>query len=232
MLENILKYQEIESNIIAAENELSKSTEREKAAQMQQVLKSGHGKLLSLEKTAAVVNAKYKKATEKYNQFNEKLANLEKELETADDAKLALYEKAYKDFSAISASLEKEIAAIYAEIQQISSEYENIIKKSKTDREKFDKYKAAYNKIKSEKEPLIEGLKTSLAQEKKKVDDKLFKIYMQKREGKIFPVFAALNANKCGGCRMEISASKLGSMKSNPYGVIECENCGRFIYSK
>lgn len=232
MLENILKYQELEANIIAAENELSKSAEREKAAQMQQVLKSGHSKLLSLEKTAAIVNSKYKKATDKYAQFTAKLANLEKELESADESKLALYEKAYKDFASISAALEKEIAAIYAEIQQISSEYENIIKKSKTDREKFDKYKAAYNKIKAEKEPLIEGLKTSLAEQKKKVEDKLFKIYYQKREGRVFPVFVALNANKCGGCRMEISASKLGSMKTNPYGVIECENCGRFIFSK
>lgn len=232
MLESILKYQEIESNILAAENELSKSKEREKAAEMQQVLKAGHSKLLSLEKTAEKVNAKYQKATEKYAEFIKKLEALEKELATADESKLALYEKAYKDFSAISNSLEKEIAAIYTEIQQINSEYEAIMKKSKTDREKFDKYKAAYNVQKAEKEPLIAGLKASLEKEKKKIDDKLFKIYAQKREGRIFPVFVALASNKCGGCRMEISASKLGAMKSNTYGVIECENCGRFIYSK
>ena len=53
-----------------------------------------------------------------------------------------------------------------------------------------------------------------------------------KREAKKFPVFVALISNKCGGCRMEISASKLGQMKTNEYGVIECENCGRFIYKK
>ena len=204
MLEQILKYQETEANILAAENELSKSKEREKAAEMQQVLKAGHARLLTLEKTAATVNDKYKKASDKYAEFAKKLDSLEKELASADETKLALYEKAYKDFSAISNALEKEISAIYAEIQQINNEYENIIKKSKTDREKFDKYKAAYNKIKAEKEPLIAGLKAELETQKKKVDEKLLKIYLQKREGKIFPVFVALNANKCGGCRMEI----------------------------
>lgn len=232
MLQSILKYQEIESNIIASETELAKSKEREKATEMQQVLKAGHARLLSLEKTAEKVRMRYKKASDKYAEFTKKLESLEKELENADDGKLELYEKAYKDFSAISNALEKEIAVIYSEIQQINLEYENIIKKSKTDREKFDKYKAAYNKIKSEKEPLIEALKTSLVEQKKQIDDKLFKIYSQKREGKIFPVFVALAVNKCGGCRMEISASKLGAMKTNTYGIIECENCGRFIYNK
>lgn len=232
MLESILKYQEIESNILAAETELSKSKEREKAAEMQQVLKAGHNKLIAIESTAQKVNDRFKKATEKYEQFTKKLEALEKELENADDAKLAVYEKAYKDFSAVSIMLEKEIAAIYAEIQQINSEYENIMKKSKTDREKFDKYKAAYNKQKEEKEPIINKLKEELASQKKKVDDKLYKIYTQKIEGKIFPVFVALSTNKCGGCRMEISASKLGSMKNNEYGVIECETCGRLVYKK
>jgi len=232
MLESILKYQETEANILAAENELSKSKEREKAAEMQQVLKAGHARLLALEKTAAAVNSKYKKASDKYAEFTKKLETLEKELSEADESKLALYEKAYKDFSAVSNALEKEIAAIYAEIQQINGEYENIIKKSKTDREKFDKYKAAYNKIKAEKEPLIEGLKADLDAQKKAIDEKLFKVYSQKREGKIFPVFVAINQNKCGGCRMEISASKLGAMKTNSYGVIECENCGRLNFKK
>lgn len=232
MLENILKYQEIEANIVAAENELSKSKEREKATEMQQTLKNNHARLLSLEKSAATVNEKYKKASDKYAQFVSKLDALEKELAQADETKTAIYEKAYKDFSAVSAVLEKEIAAIYAEIQQINQEYENIMKKSKTDREKFDKYKAAFNKIKAEKEPEIAAMKDSLEAQKKSIDEKLFKVYNQKREGKVFPVFVEINANKCGGCRMEISASKLGSMKSNAYGVIECENCGRLNFKK
>ena len=35
MLENILKYQEIEGNLIAEENDLLKSKDREKAAEIQ-----------------------------------------------------------------------------------------------------------------------------------------------------------------------------------------------------
>lgn len=232
MLEKILKYQEIEGNLISEENELLKSKDREKAAEIQQTLKSQHSRLVALENQAAKVNDSYKKATEKYNEFVKKLETLEKEMETAEASKTAVYEKAYKDFSAIANTLEKDIANIYTLIQQISKEYEEIIRKSKTEREKFDKYKASYAKLKAEKEPKIAEFKEKLAVAAKDVDSKLMSKYNQKREGKMFPVFVALATNKCGGCRMEISASKLGQMKSNDYGVIECENCGRFIYKK
>lgn len=232
MLENILRYQEIESGLISEENELLKSKDREKAAEIQQTLKNQHSRLISLENQAAKVNDSYKKATEKYNEFLKKLESLEKEMDSADQSKTAIYEKAYKDFSAVANTLEKDIANIYTLIQQISREYEEIIKKSKTEREKFDKYKASYAKLKAEKEPKIADAKQKLVEQAKLIDSKLMSKYTQKRDSKMFPVFVALVSNKCGGCRMEISASKLGQMNTNQYGVIECENCGRYIYKK
>ncbi len=232
MLEKILDYQKTEAEVVSLESELAKSTDREKASQIQQTLKNQHARLMSLEKTAEKVNANYKQAKAKYEEYTKKLETLEKELEVCDTDKVALYEKAYKDFFAIANSLEKEITNMYTEVQQISREYEEIIKKSKTDREKFDKYKASYAKLKAQKEPRIAELKEKLNSMKKGIDEKLMHIYLQKREGHMFPVFVELASNKCGGCRMEISASKLGAMKTNPYGVIECENCGRYIYSK
>lgn len=232
MLENILEYQEIEGNLVAEESELLKSKDREKAAEIQQALKNQHSRLIALETQAQKVNDSYKKAIAKYEEFLKKLETLEKEMEAADSSKTAIYEKAYKDFASIANTLEKDIANIYNHIQQISKEYEEIIKKSKSDREKFDKFKSAFAKLKAEKEPKIEELNKKLQIAKNKVDSKLLNIYLQKRETKKFPVFVALIANKCGGCRMEISASKLGQMKTNEYGVIECENCGRLIYNK
>lgn len=232
MLENILEYQEIEGELVAEENELLKSKDREKVTEYSQLLKNQHARILTLETQAQKVNDSYKKATAKYEEFLKKLEVLEKEMENADSSKIAVYEKAYKDFAAISNSLEKDITNIYNHIQQISKEYEEIITKSKADRIKFDKYKAAFAKVKAEKEPKIEDLKNKLQASKEKIDSKLLNVYLQKRDAKKFPVFVALIANKCGGCRMEISASKLGQMKTNDYGVIECENCGRLIYKK
>ena len=232
MFEKILEYQKIEGVVIKLENELAKSTDRERASEIQKELKNYHSRLLLLEENAKKVNSAYTLAIKKYQEYNEKLAELEKQVETVAEDKLDFYEKAYKDFANIATGLEKEITKMHNEIQQISQEYEEIIKKSKVGREKFDAYKAKYTKLKNELEPQISENKEKLGKIQKEIDSKLYQKYMQKRENRIFPVFVPLTDNKCGGCRMEISASKLGSMKSNEFGVIECENCGRIIYTK
>lgn len=232
MFEKILAYQKLEGETIKLENELAKSSDREKASQIQQELKNYHSRLLKLEEHAKRVNAAYSLAIKKYQEFGEKLAELEKQVEAAPEGKSEFFEKAYKDFASISAGLEKEIAKLHNDIQQISHEYEDIIKKSKIGREKFDGYKAKYTKLKSELEPKIVQNKAALAKTQKEIEAKLMQKYLQKRENRIFPVFVPLSDNKCGGCRMEISASKLGAMKNNDFGVIECENCGRIIYTK
>ena len=232
MFDKILEYQKTEGAVIKLETELSKSGDREKAAAIQQELKSYHSRLMVLEENAKRVNDAYTKAIKKYQEYNEKLAELEKQIETASEENYELYEKAYKDFANIATGLEREITKLHNDIQSISREYEDIIKKSKIGREKFDKHKEKYTKLKNELEPQIASLKAELAKIQKEIDAKLLQKYVQKRENKIFPVFVPLAQDKCGGCRMEISASKLGTMKKNDFGVIECENCGRIIYTK
>ncbi len=232
MFDKILEYQKTEGAIIKLENELAKSSDREKASEIQHELKNYHARLLVLEESAQRVNKAYSLAIKKYQEYNEKLTELEKQVESATGDRADFYEKAYKDFLNIASGLEKEITKMHNDIQQISHEYEEIMKKSKLGREKFDGYKAKYTKLKADVEPKIAELKTQLAKIQKDIDSKLYQKYMQKRENRIFPVFVALTENKCGGCRMEISASKLGAMKNNEFGVIECENCGRIIYTK
>ena len=232
MIEKILEYQKAEADLLALQTELSGSVDRKKAVEIKEIMQNQHTRLLTLEKLAEKATAAYKKATVKYEEYLKKLEVFEKEVANADDGKVPAYEKAYKDFVAVANALEKEIAQMYTQVQQINREYEEIIKKSKVDRERFNKFSTAYSKLKAEKEPAIEALKNKIKDMKKDVDAKLLERYLQKREGKLFPVFVTLTSNKCEGCRMEVSASKLSSMKNNQYGVIECENCGRYIYQK
>lgn len=232
MFGKILELQKTEGALIKLETELAKSVDREKASTIQQELKMFHSRLLVLEENAKKVNAAYSRAIKKYQEYNEKLAELEKQVETASSDNFELYEKAYKDFANIATALDKEIVKLHNDVQQINSEYVDIIKKSKEGKELYNKYRDRYIKLKSELEPQINELKAEIAKLQKEVDSKIMQKYSQKRENKIFPVFVQLAQNKCGGCRMEISAAKLGSMKNNEFGVIECENCGRIIYTK
>ena len=99
----------------------------------------------------------------------------------AKDAYKTAEEKAYKDFASIATGLEREIAKLHNEIQSISHEYEEIIKKSKVGREQFDKHKEKYTKLKTELEPKINALKADLAKIQKEVDGKLLQKYNQNK---------------------------------------------------
>lgn len=232
MLNEMLEYQKEEQTKISLENELLKSKDREQASLIQQTLKKQHSDLISLEKSAQKINELYNSAISKYNEYMKKLEALETEIQNADPEKSEVYEKMYKDFAQVGASLEKNVTNIYKDVQQINKEYEDIINKSKVDRKKFDTFKAAFSKLKAEKEPKINELQESMAKIQKKINSKIFAIYSQKRESHIFPVFVPLTENKCGGCRMEVPASKLNKMKESELGIIECESCGRYIYQK
>lgn len=230
MLKKMLEYQKVEGKCIALENELSKSKDKENASKMQQILKKQHSDLLALENSAKKINETYNSAIAKYEEYIKKLEILEKQVEEADVENAENLEKMYNDFMAVGASLEKNISKIYIEIQDINKAYEDIIKKSKTDRQKFDAYKKAYTELKNAKDPEIAKLKEQMGELEKQIDPKVFDIYKQKRESHVFPVFVPFMDKKCGGCRMEISASKVSQFKNNDLGIIECETCGRYVY--
>ena len=90
MLKKIIEYQNTESKIIAKENELLRSKDREKASEIQKALKSQHSKLIELDNLAQKTNQVYLKAVEKYNQFSKKLEELEKQVDGGDKNKTSL----------------------------------------------------------------------------------------------------------------------------------------------
>lgn len=232
MLEKMLEYQKEEESRLSLENILAKSTDRENASKLKQILQNQHNDLVALENSAKKINEVYNSSIEKYEKYLAKLGELEKKIQEADLEQVDKLEKMYNELVNVGASLEKSIAKIYTEIQDISKNYEDIMKKSKTDREKFNKYKDAFTALKNEKEPEINKLNESMAKLEKEINPKIFEIYHQKRESNVFPVFVPLMDKKCGRCRTEISASNLEHMKSSELGIVECETCGRYIYQK
>ena len=124
MLKKILEYQKEEQVKIALEKELSTSKDREIATKLKQILQNQQSDLISLEENAKKYNELFNNAVKKYEEYMEKLAKLEEELKNADIEKSELYEKMFKDFVKVGESLEKNIKAIYLEIQKINKIYE------------------------------------------------------------------------------------------------------------
>lgn len=227
-MQEIIKYQEIDSKLRRLEAELFSSANRKGASEMQQLLKDGQAKLIKLESTSANLSEQYNKATQLYSEFVNKLETLQKSVEGAKDEKLAQLETTIANLVATGENLDNNISALAGRIAAVNREFENIMNNAKKAKHNLEIYKANYLKEREKFEPEINKLKEELTAQRGKVDPKLLAKYNSKKEGKIFPVFVRENKGGCGGCRMAIPAGKLSTLKTN--GMVECENCGRIIF--
>lgn len=228
-MQDIIQYQEIDAKLRKLESELKTSSNRKNAGDMQQYLKDGQAKLVKLETLAKNASDQYNQATVLYNEFMNKLEALAKESEKVEISQLEALSGTLSKLSATADNLDSHISALQNKIVSINKEVENLMNNAKKAKHNLEIYKMNYNKEKEKLEPEINKLKEELEVMKKKIKPELLAKYISKSEGKVFPVFvSALNGNKCGGCRMEISAGKMSALKDK--GFIECENCGRIIY--
>ena len=228
-MEEILKYQELDVEIKKIEAEVMDNKDRKNALKMQQFLKDAQSKLVELEKRADETIKAYNQYREIYNKMAKNLEVAEKNAGSGDVSKNEGLLEAIDTITNNLNKLDKEMSAVINNCTSIQNEVSSIMKSARTAKANMQKYKEDFAGYKVEMDGKIAELKEKLAVQAKKCDKTLLAKYKQKAAEKT-NVFVPKVSNKCGGCRMEISASKLNKLSAE--GFIECENCGRIIYVK
>lgn len=227
-MQEILKYQELDSKIRKLELELASSKNRKGATEMQQYLKDGQAKLIKLEGVAENLSKQYEKAVSLYKEFIEKIEKLAKSIDELDNGKSTDLDNILNNYINTSETLENNINALAGKLSAANKEVEVLMNNAKKAKHNLEIFKTNYGKEREKFEPEIIKLKEELVKQKTKVSPSLLSKYLTKAEGKLFPIYVQEAKGRCSGCRMEISASKLSALNSG--SAIECENCGRFIY--
>lgn len=228
-MEEILEYQGIDLEIKKLEAQIADNTNRKNAIKMQQFLKDAQAKLVELEKRASETIKAYNQYKDIYNKMAQNLEFVEKNAGSEDIAKSEGLLEAIDTISSNLNKLDKEMSSVIANCAGIQNEVASIMKSARTAKTNMQNYKDEFAKFKTEIDAKIAELKEKLAKQAKKVDKTLLAKYKQKSAEKA-NVFVPEVSGRCGGCRMEISASKINKLKEEKY--IECENCGRIIYYK
>lgn len=228
-MKEILKYQDLDLEVQKLEGDIKENEDRKNAIKMQQYLKDYQSKIVELNKKAKSLSDNFNKYKEVFNQMAQNLELITKNLSCEDEKKLEGLIEAGEVVTSNLLKLEKKLAEVGKESASVQAEYASIMKSARSCKTSLDKYKSSYAEAKAKIEAEIETKKNELEVLAKKVDKTLLQKYKQKRNEKS-KVFVAEINGRCGGCRMEISVSKLAKLKAD--GMIECENCGRIIYIK
>ena len=230
-MKNMLKYQEVDNEIVRLENELKQSAERKNAAKMQQVLKDCQTKLIELNEKSKALIAEFEQYKQVFKQMADNLEVVSKNLDKTDDKKIDGLIEAGDAISNNLMRLEKKIATVAKACENVQSEYANIRKSGAQAKESLKKSKEKFTSLKEDTDKKIAELKKQLETLEKSVDKHLLTKYKSKRTDMVNVFVPELNGT-CGRCRMQISAVKKAKLKAD--GMIECdnENCGRIIYTK
>lgn len=225
MVDNILKYQELDRQIRLLEKESANMQEKQIMNKMIAFVKDAQNKSGELESNAKQLVDDYKKTKAEYDKV---LANIQKLI--SSDAQNEKTLGIINTYSSDLYMLERKLNIIVTKTQEVLKQFgvakNNVIKAKQKHKECKEKYDAKVNEI----TPKIAKLRQEQKSLESSIDEKMLSKYKSVLHDNIFPVLVPVSNKLCGGCRIEIPMGKMDKLKND--GFIVCEQCGRVIYNK
>lgn len=231
-VKQLLKYQETDEKIVRLEMEANNSPERKSYVQAKNFLMKATEKLDQLESKAIQMNALMEKLQANYEEIAETLKDFENLDELVESgADISFYKKSATKIGDNLKNLKTQISKLAASVKEADEEYKNLKRKTITIQRQYNgEISEAYKKMIAEKQKKTEALKAELKTLAVDIDPEVLKRYEVKRSERIFPIICALKGDRCSKCGMELSL--VGKENIATKGVIECENCHRFLYKE
>ena len=230
MIESLLNYQQADAKLRKVEVTLSNSEERKKTAQAMKYLNGVEENLKRLDDKSAELLSAYNGCVEEIAKLKEQGAEFSSASEDAKDKSAIEYlTKKTDEILAQIKKLSETVSKINEEIQAVLKEYATIRAKTKVAQEQYKENYPKYSELKNSLKPEKESAEKELEELKKKVDPALMEKYLKKRAN-FYPVLYEVKTDVCGACNMQLSMSEIGKLKNGE--IIECEHCGRLLYSK
>lgn len=229
MIEQLLKYQEVDAGLRKIETELSGSDARKKAVSAKKYLESVEENIAKLDVKAAELAHIYETMENEYKLLNEQREEFLGALDHAEDENALNYlSKKIDELYSKVKSIAQEATKVSEAMQAIYKDYASIRGNVKTAQAQYAENVKIYNELKASKQEDRSKIENELKGLEKEVEPKLMERYKAKRAAKIFPILYEVRENVCGACNMELPKSVLAQLKSGE--VIECDQCGRLLY--
>ena len=230
-IEQLLKYQQEDEKLIKIEQEAASSEERKKYVQAKNFMTKAPEKLDQIDAKAAELERMATRLNSAYEELSEALKDFDALEEMVEEgANVAFYKKSALSLQEKIKNLKNEINSLTANVKSVDEEYKALKKKVIAMQKQYKESHAVYNAYKEEKKKEMSVIETELKKLEKAIDPAIFAKYQTKRSERIFPIICEVKADRCSKCGIELSLAGKEALSSG--GVVECENCHRFLYKK
>ena len=229
----IVEYQEIDKNLKAIEDELNGSEEAKKYLVARKFLSTVKESLEALEKKAQAVTENYNAKIKELEKQVESLNEYEKAIDACEnEAELEKLKKKFKDACSKISVLEQAVENYSKEMSELYKEYGKLGQQNRAMRAQYDEFAPKLEELKNSKKEEVASLKAKLKTLEEKIDKTLMERYSIRRKDKKFPIVFGLDLSKkmayCPFCATSLTISFMEELGS--HAIKECESCHRLIY--
>lgn len=228
----ILDYQRIDQDLIALENAVTKSKERQALVSAKAKLDEATGQISKLSGDANEIFAQCAELTENLKALKAKLAEFDGIVDGIEDVSEAeYYLKQIDGIIADMTALEKEIAKNAQRSEVVNQEFAKTWSAGTRASEVLKQATKEYNDFVAKFQPEVQKIQKELAELKKEIPEEFLKLYINLRNMKKQPAFVEYDKDNaiCGRCRMDVASDTREKLRESGDWA-ECPNCRRILY--
>ena len=232
-IKNILNYQEIDMQLFTAERAYMQNPDIIKFVKARKKGESIQETLTAFETKAQGLLDRLHALTAEKDSLTEEKAQLEKTVEDCEDRVGAEYLKTQTNL--LIAKIEKLRASmeeLSQEMNTVCSEYMAYAKEIKEAKTVVGELKDVYKALTDELKKKKEEVSAELAKIEGGLPSDFLEKYKTRRKDKkmTLPFVKECEGEFCSHCHQELSGLQKGQL--GPNGLVECDNCHKFLYSE
>ena len=235
-LDAMLLYQQTEQKKLEAEQAVRSTPARQKLSRLHKLLKTQQATIQKLTEETETRLSQINKLSEQAKRLEERieLENSELATITGDEESTAAemtelrvdIERLQKEINQVV----REAKKLLSEAEKAAEEYRETNLTAKNAKKEYDQVRAVCEKERDDSAEMLASFDEKLEQIRKDVDPALFQRYEKVNQHYAAPIVPVIGG-KCSGCNMSLPMVMLKRLNA-PDAVLECENCGRILYSE
>ncbi len=227
-IQDLLEYQKVDGELRRIEQELASSDARKRMLQAKSFIKTAESRIAAQDNRAMEIKkirddliARVEETSRAIAEF----ADIDEIVEGGGD--VSFYKKNAQQLTERLRALKGELSRLLAEIESLSAEYKKMMEQGKQMNKQYKEYAERFKEVQASRAAEIADVNARLEEIGRRIPPEILERYKQKRRERIFPVLVPLAGDMCV-CGMDFPLAQRGKLAGG--GVIECENCHRFIY--
>ncbi len=235
-LDAMLLYQQTEQKKLEAEQAVRSTPARQKLSRLHKLLKTQQATIQKLTEETETRLSQINKLSEQAKRLEERIELEDSELATItgdEESTAAEMTELRVDIERLQKEINqvvREAKKLLSEAEKAAEEYRETNLTAKNAKKEYDQVRAVCEKERDDSAEMLASFDEKLEQIRKDVDPALFQRYEKVKQHYAAPIVPVIGG-KCSGCNMSLPMVMLKRLNA-PDAVLECENCGRILYSE